>query len=319
MHRTLRRHLSCAGIAATLIAPLALPSSGQAAVMDIGLQVSVDCDPAPWSLGSSIVPGVPSRSDQCSNPGIGAAQSTATYTTLKTAVKSEATSGSGIGLLAGASFYDSITVAPTDGSLLGTPGVLRIRTHLDGTLSPGARIYVGGAVYLDMDSYIEQRQVAVTNSNPMSAIGVMWTTAGAGGLNVDESITFYVPIVFGTATAYGIGMSVQVNGPNQSAGFLHTAAITSVEAWTGDPWFIGDPSAVRVPASFSNASGIDIVAEAALNAAAIAAVPEPATPLLLLAGLGLLASWARHRQGRGLIPAPVSPASTRSAPARSLR
>jgi len=299
MTPTLLRRLCRAGIATTLLATLAAPLCSRAAEMDVGLMVVVDCDPAPWSLGGNFQPGVASRTEQCSNAGIGAAQGSATYTTLKTAVMSEATSGTGIGLLSSASFADRITVNPGDASLLGSSGVLRVRTHLDGTLSPGARIYVGGAVYLDMDSYIEQRQVPVQNSNPMSAIGVVWTTAGAGGLTVDESITFYIPIVFGAPTSYGLGMSVQVSAPNQSAGFLHTAAITSVEAWTGDAFFMGDPSAVFVPASFSNASGIDIVAEAAANAAALSPVPEPSTPLLLLAGLVALGGLVRRRRAVG--------------------
>lgn len=254
-----------------------------------GQFVSGSCDPHFFDgLGAS-AGGASSSGPSISNSSAGAA--TMGWVQMGAENHSPAATPFAQGIVNGG-YSDSLTVhlAGHDGQ----PGYLLLHAAVTGSMEATAET---GAASIEVVPYVNKQLVSAANPGyDDGSSNHLWSTdrqVGAWGvasapdasLAVDEVITFSLPVVVGQGFELGIYADAAA-GQRSSGGFPGWSANSQVSMTSflaGASLMLGD----------QNMPGFSITSASGLNWA-VAAVPEPASAALMLAGLLLLAR-RRHR------------------------
>ncbi len=176
-------------------------------------------------------------------------------------------------------------------------GLLPVLFHVDGTLTADGRGGAGFIVTPYVNHQVVNNNQPYVNANPNLGYSIGYQTAqwrlGADGpaqsLVVNQSFEFFVPFIFDQAFSFGLYADAIAGNAASGGGFTDSHASSDFShtlTWMGTgPVLAGGLTLANY--SIQSASG--------MNWALPSAVPEPATPVLLAAGLVLLLR-ARRRQ-----------------------
>jgi len=138
----------------------------------------------------------------------------------------------------------------------------------------------GGPVYGAASAYVRRGVVGTTNAfgNPMPGwVGGVGTVSGAGTVNTMDVLLPF-PVVFGQPWELKLGLAARAYGES-SAEFMSTARFVGLDVFDAQGHRVTD-------FTLTSGSGTDY----------LAAVPEPASMLMVLAGVGLVGGVAARRR-----------------------
>lgn len=251
---------------------LAFATQSHAQTWDSAVFTFADCDPSSSSTGQA--PGSPKS---CSN-SYATAHSETTFTSMKATVSTTSAAPNG-SYFAGNIIQDSVVVNATDANLTGTNGFLRFSATLDGSLTGDTRLYfqaLAYSFYAPGNSWSGSYLNLTTDLFGSTLTTPVINYATTGSESFAGTVSWELPVVFGSASNYSIGLTIYANAANATADFGNTFKITGVDAYNA--------SGQAVAANFTTGSGT-----------MLAPVPEPETYALMLAGLGVV-GWAARRK-----------------------